>query len=170
MPFKLTLSLLAGLTLLAACGGGGGGTTTTTTATTTTTPAAATGASCTPAGETAPASVNAALAKTYSLKFFKGGGSGCGSICSYTEGGALNVVLTADGKLTIGSLELSSPYNRKFGGVANTAEPIWIDCTAKIEYGLTNNTSGTFNEINVGDTTRAASGGVGVPGFVGQIR
>ena len=165
MPFKWTLSLLAGLTLLAACGGGGGGTTT---ATATSTPTTA--ASCTPAGDTVAASVNASLAKTYSLKFFKGSGSGCGTACSYTEGGAVNVVLAADGKLTIGTLELSSPYNRKFSGVANTNEAIWIDCAAKVEYAISDNKTGTFNEINVGDTTKPLAGGTGIPGFVGQIR
>ena len=169
MPFQLTLSLLAGLTLLVACGGGGSGNTTAAT-TTTTTATTTTGGTCTPAGDTSPATVNAAFVKSYSLKFFKGGGSGCGTVCSYTDGGTVNVVVAADGKLTVGALELSSPFNRKFGGVANTAESIWIDCAGKIEYALTNNTTGTFNEINVGDTTKTSSGGVGVPGFIGQIR
>ena len=168
MSLKLTLSLLAGVTLLAACGGGGSGTTTA--AATTTTTATTTGGTCTPAGETVSATVNAALAKSYSLKFFKGSGSGCGTVCTYTEGGAVNVVLAAGGKLTVGTLELSSPFYRKFGGVANAAELIWSDCAAKVEYALTNNTSGTFNEINVGDTTKTTPGFVGVPGFIGQIR
>ena len=166
MPvIKLTLSVLAGLALLTACGGGGSGTTTASTIASTTT-----GGACTPAGETSAATVNAVLAKTYSLKFFKDGGSGCGTVCSFTEGGTVNVVLAADGKLTVGTLELTSPFNRKFGGVANTAESIWIDCAGKIEYALTNNTTGTFNEINVGDTTKTTPGFVGVPGFIGQIR
>ena len=163
MSLQSSVCLLAAASLLAACGGGGSGATATTTVATTT------AAACTPAGETVAATINAALAKTYSLKFFKGSGSGCTTNCSYTEAGAVNVVVAAGGNLTVGTLELSSPYNRKFGGVANTAESIWIDCSAKIEYALTNNNSGTFNEINVGDTTKSA-GTVGVPGFVGQIR
>lgn len=168
MPLKLSLSLLAGLTLVAACGGGGSGTTTVAT-TATTTPPTTTGGACSPAGETSPATVNALLAKSYSLKFFKGGGSGCGTVCSFADGDSISVVVAADGKLKVGSLELSNPVYRKFGGVANTAEAIWIDCTGKIEYALSDNKGGTFNEVNVGDTTKAL-GTSGVPGFIGQIR
>ena len=78
--------------------------------------------------------------------------------------------MAADGKLTIGALVLSTPYYRKYGGVANKAEAIWIDCANNVEYALSDNSIPVFNEINVGDTTKPQAGGAGIPGFIGQMR
>ena len=160
---SLTLKLgCVAFSVLALVACGGGGSSTPATATTGTTTAG------TPKGNTTTGTLNPVMAKTYNLKFFKGSGSGCGTVCAYTEGQSITVVAGTDGSLTVGTLVLTSPFYRKFGTTTNSAEIIWLDGAANIEYALSNNTSGTFNEINVGDASK--SDAVGIPGFIGQIR
>jgi hypothetical protein len=122
-----------------------------------------------PNGDTTAATINPALVATYNLHFFKGSGSGCGTLCSFTEGQAVTAVVSANGSLTVAGKVLGSPFFRKFGGVPNSAEVIWLDSSANIEYALTNNTTGVVNEINVGNAAIAPPPS-GVPGFIGQIR
>lgn len=121
----------------------------------------------TPGGTTSPATVNAALAGAYSLVFKKGGGSGCGTVCSYTDGQTVDVTVHADGRLVIGALSLSNPFYRSYGGQPNLHEVIWLDSANNIEYALSDNAEPHFNEINVGNVATASGG---VPGFIGQIR
>lgn len=114
--------------------------------------------------DTVPGTVNTALVKSYTLTFNKGGGAGCGSLCSFTEGQQVPVTVDSDNSLTVNGKRLTNPFNRKFSGKAHLPEIIWKD--GDIEYALSNNQSGDFNEINVG---KAKAGG-GVPDFIGQLR
>lgn len=120
-------------------------------------------------GSTVPATVNAALVGTHTLQFSAGGGAGCGSRCSYTEGQEVTVTVQADGGLAIPGKVLRNPFHRDFGsGMPHMPEIIWLDAEANIEYALSDNSTGTFNEINVGDAAQA--GPSGLPAFIGQLR
>ena len=70
--------------------------------------------------------------------------------------------------LSLPGKTLTNPYFRILQGstTPHTPEIIWRD--GNIEYALTNNDSGTFNEINVGDISAPTS--AGLPKFLGQIR
>ena len=70
--------------------------------------------------------------------------------------------------LSLPGKTLSNPYFRILQGstTPHTPEIIWRD--GNIEYALTNNDSGTFNEINVGDISAPTA--AGLPKFLGQIR
>ncbi len=116
-----------------------------------------------------PATVNAALAGSYSLVFKVGGGEGCGSVCSYTDGQTVAVTVHADGRLELPSKTLSQPFYRNYGSGPHLPEAIWLDADAQIEYALSDNEGGTFNEINVGDAGRK-QGPLGTPTFLGQLR
>jgi hypothetical protein len=118
-------------------------------------------------GTTAPTTVNAALVGTQALEFRKGSAPGCGTLCPYTEGGAVNVEIRADGTLMIGTLTLTNPFKRAFGGVFNEHEAIWLDAANGIEYALSDNAvGGKFNEINVFNARAATL----TAGFLGQLR
>jgi hypothetical protein len=119
------------------------------------------------AGNTVTASLNASLVKSYSLAFYADG-AGCGSACSFTDGMDVPVTLGAGGSLNIAGKTLSNPYNRILKGATapHTPEIIWRD--GNIEYALTNNDTGVFNEINIGDISAPTADGL--PKFIGQIR
>jgi len=120
-------------------------------------------------GSTAPAAVHASLVGTHELVFRAGSGAGCGTRCSYTEGQAVTITVHADGRLSIPGKVLANPFHRVFGASGpHLPEIIWLDADNDIEYALSDNSEGTFNEINVGDARRA--GPSGVPGFIGQLR
>ena len=156
--------ILTPVLLLAGCGGGNA-------PAAATAPATTTGAAGPPGGDVVAGTANAALVKSYALTFRKGSGSGCGTKCSYTEGQSITVVLAVDGSIQIDALKLNGPgYHRKFGGVANMAELIWLDSTNKIEYALSNNQTPVFNEVNVGDASGSTYASTGITGFIGQIR
>ena len=127
------------------------------------------GSTFTPPGTTTAGTVNAGLAGSYSLHYFKGTSEGCTTHCSFTEGQAVAVTVSADGKLSIAGKELTNPFYRSFGGQPNTFEVIWLDADAKVEYALSDNKTPHFNEINVGDASRPTNA-AGVPTFLGQIR
>ncbi|RYY64464.1 MAG: hypothetical protein EOO24_56210, partial [Comamonadaceae bacterium] len=122
-----------------------------------------------PGGDTKPATVSADHVGTHDLVFKTGGGAGCaGTGCSYKDGDKLTFVVHGDGRLTLpGGKILTAPFNRSYGGTLNAHEIIWYDASAKIEYALSDNL-GAFNEINVGDLARPATGGL--PRFLGQLR
>lgn len=77
------------------------------------------------------------------------------------------VVIGSDNTLKIDGKTLTNPYFRKFGGQPHLPEIIWLDAVKKIEYALSDNERGTFNEINVGDASQA--GVSGIPRFLGQL-
>ncbi|HEX5361390.1 MAG TPA: hypothetical protein VFW49_09925, partial [Fluviicoccus sp.] len=106
---------------------------------------------------TEPATVNAALGGNYTLTYHQ---SQAGGI--YTDGQQVNFSVNAGtGVLSVGGIPLGNPVYIKYSGVPNTAEVIWKD--GNIEYALSNNTTGVFNEINISDKSKA------VP-FMGQFR
>lgn len=110
-------------------------------------------------GDTQPASVHASLAKSYSLKF-----SGtCGSECNFANGQTYTATV-AGNSLIINGKTLTNPVNQKVGGSFNLNEIIWAD--GNLRYALSNNQTGVFNEINVGDASQPVSG---LPKFLGQF-
>lgn len=121
------------------------------------------------AGSTVPATVHASLVGTRELQFSASSGAGCGSRCSYAEGQPVTVTVQSDGGLAIPGKVLRNPFHRDFGsGTPHMPEIIWLDAEANVEYALSDNTTGTFNEINVGDA--AQPGPFGLPAFIGQLR
>lgn len=124
------------------------------------------GGTTTPGSDTVAGTVHSSLVKTYNLNFKKGGGTGCGSDCSFTEGQEIIAIVGADNSLTVNSKRLSNPFNRTLsaGGTPHLPEIIWLD--GNIEYALSDNKRGIFNEINIG---KSKSGG-GAPGFIGQLK
>lgn len=120
-------------------------------------------------GGNTPATVNAALVGNYTLNFYQGGGEGCGTACSYTEGQSVAVTVGANGDLTLPNKVLSNPFYRSYGGTPHLPEVIWLDSAANVEYALSDNSNGTFNEINVGDASRK-QGNTDIPVFLGQLR
>ena len=114
---------------------------------------------------TTPAQLNPVLLGSFNKAFYQGNGAGCGTVCSYTEGQTVSVALLAGNILSLDGRQLSNPYFRILGGSPHTPEIIWRD--GDIEYALTNNDSGLFSEINVGDLTTPVNG---FPRYLGQIR
>lgn len=122
-------------------------------------------------GGKTPATVNAAVVNTYTLKFYAGGGEGCsgGTTCPFDEGQDVPVVVSGDGSLSIAGKTLTNPFHRDLGNGPHLPEIIWLDAELGIEYALSNNESGEFREINVGDASRP-QGPLGMPVYLGQIR
>lgn len=115
---------------------------------------------------TVAATVHALVVKSYNLAFYTGGGAGCDTVCSFTDKQALAVVVGAGGTLNIGGKQLTNPYNRTTNGKPHLPEIIWRD--GDVEYALSDNASGMFNEINVGNLAKLNHNSL--PSFVGQIR
>jgi len=114
-------------------------------------------------GSKVDATINTALVGSYTLVMH---GAEAGS--PYAEGEEVTAVVGANNTLKINdSAELSNPFYRVFG-TPNTAEIIWLDQANQIEYALTDNKEGHFNEINVGDAKNP--GQSGIPRFYGQLR
>jgi|GEM_PF-903454 len=120
------------------------------------------------AGNTSPAEVNVALVGTKNLVFKKGGsGEGCDSVCGFSEDQDVVVIIGADNSLTVDGKKLTNPFYRVFATAPHLPEIIWKD--GDIEYALTDNESGEFSEINVGDGARPL-GPFSLPTQLGQLR
>lgn len=119
----------------------------------------------TPNGNTTPATVNPVLVGTFDLTY-----SEANPGAPFTDGQMVQVIVGSDNSLQLpGGTTLTNPFFRIFGSAANEAEVIWLDSANNLEYALSDNSSGTFNEINVGSTTNPQSTS-GIPGFLGQLR
>ncbi len=118
-------------------------------------------------GGTSPATINPSLVGSKTLVFKAGSGEGCGSICAFTEAQEVTVVIGADNSLNVNGKVLTNPFNRLFSGTPHLPEIIWKD--GDIEYALSDNESGLFSEINVGDGARP-EGPFGLPAYLGQLR
>ncbi len=119
---------------------------------------------------TTPGTVNAALVTTYNLQFFASPDSVCPTAgCPFTDGQLVSLSITADGTLSLPGKQLTNAFYRNFNGVPHLPEIIWLDSATNIEYALTDNEGGHFNEINVGNAANP-QGPSGVPGFLGQLR
>lgn len=110
-------------------------------------------------GDTEPATIHADLVGEYLLDYEASTTGG-----PFTDGETVTAIVTTASELQIAGKTLSDPFVRS----GNTAEIIWLDASDDIEYALTNNDSGTFNEINVGDASNPQSTS-GIPGFLGQL-
>jgi hypothetical protein len=115
-------------------------------------------------GNTVAATVHASLVDAYTLTFHVGAGAGCGSACDYEDGQEVAVTVHADNTLSVGGKTLSDPFHFTANGSPLATEIVWRD--GDLVYGLSDNSTGAFNEINVGLLT--ASGGF--PTFLGQLR
>lgn len=120
------------------------------------------------AGTTSPATVNAQFVGTRTL-VFSADGAGCGTVCNYTDGQSVSVTVTANNELVLPHKTLSNPFHRHYGGQAHLPEIIWLDAESNVEYALSDNSTGSFNEINVGDASNPQNAS-GIPGFIGQLR
>ena len=117
-----------------------------------------------PNGTTQPATVNSALVSQYMLV-----ATSNQSGSPFTDDQMVMAVVTGDGTLQIDDGPvLGNPFERDSGNGFTGTEIIWLDTNANIEYALSNNSTGSFNEINVGDASAAAPGS-GVPAFLGQL-
>lgn len=114
-------------------------------------------------GNTVAATVHASLVDTYALTFHVGGGAGCGSACDYEDGQEVTVTVGADNTLSIGGKTLSNPFHFTAGGSTLSTEIVWRD--GDLVYALSDNSTGGFNEINVGLLTASD----GLPSFLGQF-
>ncbi len=119
----------------------------------------------TPTGNTAPATLHVALANTYALTFHVDGGPGCGSACSYVDEQQVEFIVHANGTLSVAGKTLSSPFAFKVDGNTRDTEISWRD--GDLVYSLSDNSTGVFNEINLG---LLSSSGDGLPTFLGQFR
>jgi hypothetical protein len=119
-------------------------------------------------GTTSTATINPGVTGVYNLRFYVGGGDGCGSVCPYSDGQDVPVTVGSDGSLSIPGKTLTQPYYRNYGSGPHLPEIIWLDAAAGVEYALTNNESGSFSEINVGDASTPQA--LGTPRFLGQLR
>lgn len=117
-----------------------------------------------PPGDTVPAEVNQQLVGDYTLVYADL--SADNDQDPFSDGQTVTASVGADGSLTIDGKTLTDPYFRQSGGTTLTVEVTWFDAEANIEYALSNNDSGTFNEINVGES---GAGSGGFPAFLGQL-
>lgn len=115
-----------------------------------------------PNGTTAPGTVNAGLVSQYTLTATE---NQSGS--PYADGDMV-MVIVSDTTLQIGEGPvLTDPFVREIGGSPQTSEIIWLDTAANLEYALSDNATGAFNEINIGDASNPLS--QGIPSFLGQL-
>lgn len=122
-----------------------------------------------PGAGKSPATVSAALVGTRTLVFRADDGPGCaGGKCTFAEGESVPVTVHADGRLTLPGKELANPFHRHLGAGPHLPEVIWLDTATNTEYALSDNSTGTFNEINVGDA--AVPNAQGIPKFLGQLK
>lgn len=118
---------------------------------------------------TVPATISPALVGTRTL-VFHADDAACGAEgCPFPDGEEVEVTVHADGRLTLGQRVLTGPFHRKlFGGTdPHLPEIIWRDSEG-VEFALSNNETGVFNEINVGDGNNLVMPG-GYPTFLGQL-
>lgn len=118
-----------------------------------------------PLGDTEPAAVAAELVGSYRLEYALSAIGG-----PFEDAEIVTAVVATDGSLEIAGKTLVDPFYRIFSGDPNTAEIIWFDPVDGIEYALTNNDTGVFNEINVGDASQPEPfGDTELPAFLGQL-
>ena len=78
------------------------------------------------------------------LTYQKLASDGCdGAACTYTDGQPVPVTIGADSSFAVGGKTLTDPYTKN----GNLAEIVWRD--GNLEYALSLNTTGVFNEINL---------------------
>lgn len=86
----------------------------------------------------------------------------------FSDGQEISGVVGSDGSLTLNGATLENPFSRDLGNGINNSEIIWLDVANSIEYALSSNDSGVFNEINIGDAGNPLSSS-GVPALLGQL-
>lgn len=118
-------------------------------------------------GGNTPATVHSELAGQYSLVFHRAEGVSAAE-SHLVDGQTYDVVISSSGALQITGRTYRNPFYRSYGGTPHQAEVIWLADGIDIEYALSNNETGAFNEINVGDAGQANA--QGIPKFLGQLR
>lgn len=119
-----------------------------------------------PNKDTQSAKINSKLVGSYTLVYAQNSKGG-----PFSEGDEVPAIVGADGSLEIGGKKFCEPFLQEYGGTPNDAEVIWYDTEDKIGYALTNNETGKFSEINIGDYTDFQDPPTNViPAFLGQFR
>jgi len=114
-------------------------------------------------GVTTAATINPNLVGDYTMVYAQSVAGG-----PFTDGAEVVVNVGSDGSLTIDGTSYSDGFNRSLGTEPHLPEIIWLDSSSNIEFALSDNQQGSFNEINVGDACKPA--GFGLPLFLGQLR
>lgn len=120
-------------------------------------------------GTTAPGTVNADLVMTVTLTYADRSPDNDND--PFMDGQEVQGEITADGRLILDDMIFENPFNRSLSldGSPHLPEIIWYDATNDLEYALSDNERGSFNEINVGDASMP-QGQFGLPAFLGQLR
>lgn len=114
-------------------------------------------------GATEPASINPSLAGDYLLTYFEAVAGG-----PFMAGETVMVIVGADDTLKVGDLLLTDPFHFiQDDGFVFRTEINWLDADTGIVYGLSNNESGVFNDLNLGDNEQTQANGL--PLFLGQL-
>ncbi|MES1944625.1 Metal-dependent hydrolases of the beta-lactamase superfamily I [Salinisphaera sp. PC39] len=112
------------------------------------------------------ATLNTDLVGTYDLVYTESETGG-----PFNDGEGVQATVSSSGQLHIGGTILADPQHCIYDGSTHTPEIIWADPDEQIEYALTDNDTGTFNEINVGDASRPRDfGDTQLPTFLGQLK
>lgn len=117
--------------------------------------------------DTEAGTVNDGLVGEYTLVYFDSDAAGRDPFSNDEQ---ISASIGADNTLTVGDIgPLSGPFLQSgpAGGAVNTAELIWEDPATGLLYAVSNNDTGVFNEINVGDPQNPQQSGFA--GFVGQL-
>lgn len=111
------------------------------------------------------ATLNSELVGSYDLVYSQNAEGG-----PFTDGQAVTAVVNANGSLQINGSTLTDPRFCVYNGTPHTPEIIWVNGN-QIEFALTDNDLGTFNEINVGDGAAPRDfADTQLPKFLGQLR
>lgn len=114
-------------------------------------------------GSNVPATINPGLVGDYLLTYFEAEAGG-----PFMEGETVMVIVGDDNTLQVGDLLLQDPYHLvQNDGFVFATEIIWLDDATGIAYALSNNETGVFNDLNLGDTTQPQPSGF--PLFLGQL-
>lgn len=113
-----------------------------------------------------PATVNSGLYGSYTLTFTRGLGIAASAV-PYVDGQEYSASIAAGGVLMIAGSTYTAPFYRTVSGVPATDEAVWFGMPLNLEFAVSNNDSGVFNEINVFNPF--PSSGTGIPQFLGQF-
>ena len=116
-------------------------------------------------GNRAPADINQLLMRDYNLIY--NDHSPDLDSDPFFDGETVVGSVSASGELFLADGSLTDPFHWVFGEEVHTNEVVWEDETGDLEFALSSNDEGVFNEINVFDL--ASVGPTGGPAFLGSL-